>query len=156
VSEQPGSAPPAEQPPTCPSCGATVRADVPWCTQCYAPLRPEGTVSPGDDLPPADLTGAVDVGDPDSADVRAAGSAEPASGDVDATGAPASRTADPQELERVADQMLAELAGSRDEVRGLAARLPSTPAGRAALVAAVVVAGTALALIVMFVLGSLG
>ena len=28
-------------PSTCPSCGATVRQDVPWCLQCYASLRPE-------------------------------------------------------------------------------------------------------------------
>ena len=27
-------------PSTCPSCGATVRPDSPWCTLCYADLRP--------------------------------------------------------------------------------------------------------------------
>lgn len=27
-------------PPRCPSCGALVRADAPWCTQCFFDLRP--------------------------------------------------------------------------------------------------------------------
>jgi hypothetical protein len=120
-----------------------VRADVPWCTQCYAPLRPERAAAPqgATDVEPASTT--VDVGDPDSAGVG------------DATHSQASPNAS-AEVERLAEQMLAELAAQRDDVHGLASRLPSTSAGRAALVAVVALVGTALVLLVMFVLGSFG
>ncbi len=173
MSEHPGSGA-SGQPSTCPSCGATVRADVPWCTQCYAELRPERTqppasVAPGDDQGPHDdQARAADLSEPGGAGVHSTHPAapqvtDPYHLDPRATGprhldpsAAAAQVTGPQDVERLADQMLAELAGQRDEVQGLAARLPSTPAGRTALVAVVIVAGTALALLVMFVLGSLG
>jgi hypothetical protein len=105
-------------PPTCPACGATVRADVSWCTQCYAPLRqPRET--------------AVDV-------------PEEAGG-----------TASSADAERLAEQMLAQLAVERDELTGLTSRLPSTPGGRAALVAAVILLGTGVILLLMYVLGAI-
>lgn len=84
----------------------------------------------------------MDVGDPGSADV------------VDAT-RPAAGAADAREVDRLADQMLAELAAQRDDVHGLSARLPSSRGARAALVALVVAVGTALIVLAMFVLGSL-
>jgi hypothetical protein len=126
-------------PSTCPACGARVRAGAPWCTQCYAPLRP----------------GAVD--EPTSAG-RPAGPDERAEDDEPVAPprvADPATAADPAEVERVAAQMLAELAAGRDEVRGLSSRLPSSPGARAALVAVVIVVATALLLLVMLVLGSL-
>lgn len=139
MTEEPGTA----QPSTCPACGAGVRADVPWCTQCYAPLRPERTTPTQGAVEVDEASRTVDVGDPDSA------------GFVDAT-RPQAASAAPEEVERLADQMLAELAAQRDDVHGLVSRLPSTRGGRAALVTVVVLVGTALVLLLMFVLGSFG
>lgn len=139
MTDQPGTA----QPSICPACGASVRADVPWCTQCYAPLRPERAATPPGAAEVDAASRTVDVGDPDTAGV------------VDAT-RPQEGAAAPGEVERLADQMLAELAAQRDDVHGLASRLPSTPTGRAAVVAVVALVGTALVLLLMFVLGSLG
>ncbi|HET8614056.1 MAG TPA: hypothetical protein VFL94_00925 [Actinomycetales bacterium] len=110
-------------PPDCPSCGATVRSDVPWCTQCYAPLRPRESSPQG---------GSDGVDD-------------------DAT---ARRAQDPVEVERVAEQMLAELTASRSEVQGWAARLPSSPGTRMVLLAVVIVVVTALIVLLMFLVGS--
>jgi hypothetical protein len=130
-------------PPNCPACGATVRGDVSWCTQCYAPLRrPPETVA---DVPER-------VAD-DSAP-RAPAWAEATGPDGVRTtvqGGPASRA----DAERVAEQMLAQLSVERDELTGLTARLPSTKGGRAALVATVIVLGTGVVLMLMFVLGAL-
>jgi hypothetical protein len=119
-------------PDTCPSCGATVRADVSWCTQCYAPLtgptvRPDGPAAEPALEPEAD---------------------QPA-------GQVPLRATDPEKVARLADQMLAQLAAERDELPGLASRLPATPAARAVLVTVLVVVGAALVLLLMFVAGSL-
>lgn len=42
---------PAGDAPRCPSCGALVRADAPWCTQCFFDLRPAPVPEP-DPAPP--------------------------------------------------------------------------------------------------------
>jgi hypothetical protein len=111
-------------PPTCPACGANVRADVTWCTQCYAPLT------------------APTVRAEEPAEEQPAGPVPP-------------QAADPDEVGRLADQMLAQLAAQRDELPGLVSRLPATPAARAVLVTVLVVVGAALVLLLMFVAGSL-
>jgi hypothetical protein len=58
-------------------------------------------------------------------------------------------------VERVAEQMLAQLAVDRDEVRGLASRLPDTPGARALLIALVILGVTAVIVLLMFLVGSL-
>jgi hypothetical protein len=169
---------PQTTPSTCPSCGASVRADVPWCTQCYASLLPEQGGGPGaapDAGPAVQHTGEPAVepavqptGEPAvERDVErdVEHGAEPDIG-RDEAGAlsgvePPAGRAGPQsqepspDVDRLADQMLARLAAERDEVQGLASRLPSSPGGRTVLVAVALVGLMALALLVMFVLGSL-
>jgi hypothetical protein len=125
-------------PPACPSCGAAVRGDVSWCTQCYAPLREPAR-------PPAGDVGAT------AAD---AGPPPEALHDTEPTAARSGGTADPAEVERLAEQMLAKLAVERDDVHGLASRVPRTAGARALLVTLVIVVGSAIILLLMFVLGS--
>jgi hypothetical protein len=120
-----------ERPSKCPSCGATVRSDVAWCTQCYASLRPEKE-GPGDVAGPT-----TDPAEPR----RTTDPVEPR------------RAADPAEIERVAEQMLAELSVQQDEVRGLASRLPASPATRTLLVVGVIVVVTAVIVLLMFLIG---
>jgi hypothetical protein len=74
--------------------------------------------------------------------------------DAGAAAAASGRTADPAEVERLAEQMLAKLAVERDDVHGLASRVPRTAGARALLVTLVIVVGSALVLLAMFVLGS--
>jgi hypothetical protein len=112
-------------PSTCPACGATVRSDVSWCTQCYTSLLSEP------DVPPPH-----EVEDEVRPDV------------------PQATSADPDEVERLAAQMLAQLAAQPDELHSLTSRLPSSPATRALAVAAVIVVGSALVLLLMFVVGA--
>jgi hypothetical protein len=69
-------------------------------------------------------------------------------------GAQPGAKADPAEVERLAAQMLAELAAAPDELHGLTSRLPSTAATRALAVAAVVVVGSVLVLLLMFLVGT--
>ena len=130
-------------PPTCPACGATVRADVSWCTQCYAPLR-----QPRDAV--ADVPGDV----PDGSSVPQPVSNETLGQDR-ADAAVQGGTASRAEAEQLAEQMLAQLAVERDQLTGLTSRLPSTPGGRAALVAAVILLGSGVILLLMFVLGAI-
>lgn len=117
-------------PSTCPSCGATVRSDVSWCTQCYAPLLQEPDAQP-------------------SQDEQARGMP-----DEDRSLAEPEHPVDAAEVDRLAAQMLAQLAAQPDELRGLTSRLPSAAATRALAVAAVIVVGSGLVLAVMFVVGS--
>ena len=65
------------------------------------------------------------------------------------------RTTDPAEVDRLAEQMLAQLAAEREELPGLVSRMPTTPGARALLVTVVIVGGAALVLLLMFVLGSI-
>jgi hypothetical protein len=118
-------------PSTCPTCGATVRSDVSWCTQCYTPLLPQPDEPPQPGGEPGE-----DVED----------EARP--------GAQPGAKADPAEVERLAAQMLAELAATPDDLHGLTSHLPSTAATRALAVAAVIVVGSALVLLLMFLVGT--
>jgi hypothetical protein len=122
-------------PSTCPTCGATVRSDVAWCTQCYTPLlqEPDAPSQPGDQ--PGDQPG------------------EAVEDEVRPGARPATK-ADPAEVERLAAQMLAELAARPDELHALTSRLPSTAATRLLAVAAVIVVGSALVLLLMFLVGT--
>lgn len=129
-------------PEVCPSCGASVRSDVPWCTQCYASLRPP----PDAESEPEPRTSSA--GDPGAEATRESG--DPADDTL-----AGSRATDPAEVERVAEQMLAQLAVDRDEVRGLASRLPDTPGARALLIALVILGVTAVIVLLMFLVGSL-
>jgi hypothetical protein len=118
-------------PSTCPTCGATVRSDVSWCTQCYTPLLPE----------------------PDEPPAPASEPAEEAEQHLRPGVQPGTK-ADPAEVERLAAQMLAELAATPDELHGLTSHLPSTAATRALAVAGVIVVGSALVLLLMFLVGT--
>jgi hypothetical protein len=112
-------------PSTCPTCGATVRSNVSWCTQCYTPLLAEPDVPPPHEV---------------EDDVR--------------PDLPQATSADPAEVERLAAQMLAQLAAQPDELHSLTSRLPSTAATRALAVATVIVVGSALVLLLMFLVGT--
>jgi hypothetical protein len=140
-------------PSACPSCGAAVRGDVSWCTQCYAPLREEQkpTREPTGDVGPTDLGPTVVDPGPTAA---GAGSRPEAVRETPPATSTSGRTADPAEVERLAEQMLAKLATERDDVHGLASRVPRTAGARALLVTLVIVVGSALVLLLMFVLGS--
>jgi hypothetical protein len=122
-------------PSTCPTCGATVRSDVTWCTQCYTSLLAEPEQQPQPQRQPQ--------GEPGT-EVE----------DQVPPGARPGTTADPAEVERLAAQMLAELAGRPDGLHGLASHLPSTTATRALAVAVVIVVGSALVLLLMFLVGT--
>lgn len=44
-------------PSACPACGAALRPDAPWCTLCYADLRPKPEPEPLPEPPPAQHPG---------------------------------------------------------------------------------------------------
>ncbi len=120
---------PTEQPASCPSCGATVRHDVPWCLQCYASLAaPRLPVS--DDRAPDD--------------VAPAGVPRPAG---------AARPADAAELDRIAERMLAELSTTSTALPSWWSRLPTTPAGKVAWVAGAIAVASVALVLVLAVLG---
>lgn len=49
----------------CPSCGASLRADAPWCTLCYVDLRPKAALAtPVPTVVPATATYGAPAGDP--------------------------------------------------------------------------------------------
>jgi hypothetical protein len=101
------------RPTHCPQCSTRVRGDVPWCLACYAPLadadrstdQPARTEPTDTPALPADPAPDLEQSDLEQLDVR-----------------------------QVAARMLAELAAARDRP-AWAERLPTTPAGRAALIA---------------------
>lgn len=134
----------AERPTACPSCGTTVRADVSWCTLCYASLVPEvpalPLAPPASDVPVSDFqvsdTQVSVVPDRDVPAAAVANSGSPAS-DVDV----------------VAGQLLAELAASREPEPGWMRRLPKTPGGRAVAIVGGAVAASLLLLVLMTLLG---
>lgn len=90
--------------PRCPTCGARVTSVASWCSLCFADLRPDAPAS-------------AEVAAPATTTADAPGTTSGASAEVDA---PATTTADvgdadaPEggaaDVERVADQLLAELA----------------------------------------------
>ena len=100
----------------CPSCAATLRAGSDWCTLCYADLRHATTPTPAEE--PAEVPPAPAASSDSPANV--AGSADPAprqSRGKHARRTPAndetSSTAD--EVEALANQMLAQLAASESK-----------------------------------------
>ncbi len=128
----------SELPSACPSCGATVRTAVPWCLQCYAPLRPTSSQpQPAPEEPPAAVEQPL---------------AEPAQPSVPGAQDARSPAAD---VERLTDQLFAELATSSKVLPSWWSRLPTTSTGRTLWVAGAI-AGAGLALVlVMTVLGLL-
>lgn len=48
----------------CPSCGASLRPDAPWCTLCYADLRPKPAPAPPVTAAPATAAYSAPAGDP--------------------------------------------------------------------------------------------
>ena len=107
MSADPVTAPP--YPAACPACGATVRSAVAWCTLCYASLLP-AAAEPAAPEPDADVAQlAPDAGQ----------AGEPDGG--------AGRTAP----DVVVQQLLAELAASREPAPAWASRLPGGRAGKA-------------------------
>lgn len=56
--------PDAAATPRCPSCGALVRADAPWCTQCFFDLRPAPPAPEPAPLPPPRVPVAPTFPDP--------------------------------------------------------------------------------------------
>jgi hypothetical protein len=127
-----------------------VRSDVSWCTQCYSALLPEPDGRPQpedrDDAGPDDAA----TGDirPDAEQEQLPGHER--EGRQGRPGEPV----DQAEVERLAAQMLAQLADQPDELRGLTSRLPATAATRGLAVAAVILVGSAVVLALMFVVGS--
>lgn len=119
----------ADQPATCPSCGATVRQSVPWCLQCYASLRPQPEPEPDPDPEPEPNGEPGDVETPDE-------EAQPTSS---------------ADVAAIADRMLAELRASEPRPSGWLARAPSGRGGRAVVVAACI-AVLALALVLVLTL----
>src|SRR5690242_5047184 len=86
-------------PQTCPSCGATVRNDVPWCLQCYADLRPKPEPVP----PPVDPVPARQDED---------------GGSQGAAVVPPAQAVDPAQAERLADELVAQLAREDSKMPG--------------------------------------
>jgi hypothetical protein len=132
------------RPAACPSCGAAVRQDVPWCLQCYASLLPEPEQKPEQkpelEPEPTPAPVAVAVG---------RDGAPPAPGEASAVGVALA----PGELDAVADRMLAELAAQRDPQPRWASRLPGSRGGRAAVLAGVIAAAVAVLVAIMSLVG---
>lgn len=123
------------RPETCPSCGATVRNDVPWCLQCYADLRAQPEPEP------------LAQSQPVPSDAASAASQASAG-----TGAAA---LDPAEAERLADELVAKLARQDREVPSWQGMLPTSSSGKALVaIGAVLVAGVVV-LLALTLLGML-
>lgn len=157
-------------PERCPVCGAAVRSSVDWCTQCYAPLRPAaGEREPdgadghlvGDDMTEAgdDAVAGTEVGAGAGIDTHgdqgADGAADASLGDSSHM-ATAGTAQARQEAERVAEQMLAQLAAEPDPVRSWAAKVEAAPGGKVGAIVMLAVAATLVLLAVMYLVGSLG
>ena len=125
---------PRSRPVHCPQCAATVRGDVPWCLACYTPFAAD---------PTPDLAGPKPHAEPDAAPT-AERDAQPNPGSgADPAGIP--------DVDALAEQLLAELAASRD--RPTLGRLPATGAGRAAALAGLLTACSAVLLLAMSLVG---
>lgn len=110
-------------PAACPSCGATVRSDVDWCTLCYASLLP----APCEPKPAADavqLQLADGAGQPD---------------------------APPPDV--AVQRLFAELAATADRGSPWASRLPRGPAGKAIVMIGGGAAASLLLLALMALIG---
>jgi hypothetical protein len=131
-------------PQTCPSCGATVRNDVPWCLQCYADLRPKAAPAPA----------------PEPASPHAPRHAQPVAdgGALDepepAGGTPA-LAVDPAQAERLANELVAQLAREDSKMPGWQSRLPTSSSGKAMVAAGAVVLAGVVVLVALTLLGML-
>jgi hypothetical protein len=139
--------PETANPRTCPSCGATVLNDVPWCLQCYADLRP--APSPPARPRPQEPSLAADAhaGD-EPADAPDSAGAPDA---VGAPGAPLRR----EDAERLADELVAQLARQDGRTPDWQSRLPSTSTGKALAVLGLAVGAGLLVLLGLTLLGLL-
>jgi hypothetical protein len=133
-------APNRPRPTRCPQCSAVVRGDVPWCVACYAPLASQPDAGPAAE-PEAGPAAEPDAGPP----------AQPEAGhEPDVVTAGATEAA--PDVDALADRLLAELAATGHRP-AWSRRLPSTRAGRAALVAGLLAACSAVLLLTMSLVG---
>ena len=131
-------APNPPRPTHCPQCSAVVRGDVPWCLACYTPLVTAPDPEPDPEPDPAPhLEPPPEIEPRHSPDADRAADADPPPGpDVDA----------------LAEQLLAELA-ARGATPTWSRWLPSTGAGRASLIAALLAGCSAVLLSAMSLVG---
>jgi hypothetical protein len=148
----------------CPACTAYVRAGSEWCTLCYADLRPKPDPTPAVSHEPApeavaDAPAAVENVETHAADVpevaapkvrgkhakRAADAA-----DAPVFGQPTQAVPD-AEIEAIADQMLAQLAGERTNPLGSLSGYVDTKGKQVALM----VGGAVVAMCLLFLLMAL-
>lgn len=123
----------AGRPSACPVCNATVRHDVPWCLQCYASLGPAPQVGPAS-APSVEPRYRMDGAPP---------------------GGWAPSRADAAEVERVAEQLLAELSASSRTLPSWWSRLPTSSGARAAWVVAAIATASLALVLVMALVGQL-
>jgi hypothetical protein len=148
----------------CPACTAYVRAGSEWCTLCYADLRPKPDPAPAvSDEPAADVVAdapaqvgnveapVADVPDPVPPRPRGkhAKHAKQAAEDP-VFGQPAQMVAD-AEIDAIADQMLAQLAGERANPIGSLSGYVDTKGKQVALM----VGGAVVAMCLLFLLMAL-
>lgn len=137
------------RPAVCPACGAAVRTDVSWCGLCYASLAP----LPEADADPASSADRQPIADAAASDL-ARSDLPPIDGvELGSSGDPApARADDPKE---VADQLIAQLAATRNPEPRWLAGLPRTPGAKAALMIGGVLVGSVVLLALMSLLGLL-
>jgi hypothetical protein len=145
----------------CPACTAYVRAGSEWCTLCYADLRPKPDPTPAvsDEPAPdavADATAKVETVETPVTDVPEPAATKPRgkhakhAADVPNFGQPTQVVAD-AEIEAIADQMLAQLAGERANPLGSLSGYVDTKGKQVALM----VGGGVVAMCVLFLLMAL-
>jgi hypothetical protein len=161
----------------CPACSAYVRAGSEWCTLCYADLRPppdpapESPIEPPPDAAPiaaADVPAdAGSVEDVEEVEPPVAGLAAPAApeprgkhakhakpaAEAPAFGEP-TQVVDGTQIEAIAEQMLAQLAGQRDNPLGKLSGIVDTKAKQVALMVGGGIAAGCLLFLLMALLGS--
>lgn len=121
------------QPAACPACGAAVRHDVPWCLRCYASLA------------------ATPHGEPGLAPHQQGKHRAQQEDDGDRAPAPAPAG----EVDRIAEQMLAELSAGSRALPSWWSRLPASSGAKAAWVAATIAAASLALVVVMALVGQL-
>jgi hypothetical protein len=148
----------------CPACTAYVRAGSEWCTLCYADLRPKPDPIPSvSDEPAPDAvahvraevetveTPVTDVPEPAAAKPRGKHARHAA--DAPVFGQPTQVVAD-AEIEAIADQMLAQLAGERANPLGSLSGYVDTKGKQVALMVGGGVVAMCLLFALMFLAGS--
>jgi hypothetical protein len=151
----------------CPACTAHVRAGSEWCTLCYADLRPKPDPTPAASREPApdavaDAPAETDDAEPPVADVPEPVAAKPRgkhakhaaqAPEEPVFGQPTQEVAD-AEIEAIADQMLAQLAGERANPLGPLSGWVDTKGKQVALMVGGGVAAMCLLFILMALAGS--